>query len=84
MFSSSTGRQYSLESSHWKNGAFTKALVEGLNGGADVMQKGKITCKSLDAYLVERVKALTDRKQAPVTTYPPDTQDFPIALVFGD
>lgn len=30
VFTSSTGRQYSLENEDWGNGAFTKALVEGL------------------------------------------------------
>ena len=32
VFTSSTGKQYSLEDERWNNGAFTKALIEGLNG----------------------------------------------------
>ena len=30
-----TGRQFLLESSEWNNGAFSKALVEGINGKAN-------------------------------------------------
>jgi hypothetical protein len=32
VFCSSSGRQYSLESEEWENGAFAKALVDGLRG----------------------------------------------------
>ena len=37
VFTSSTGRQFSLEDPEWNNGAFTKALVEGLTGKADLI-----------------------------------------------
>ncbi len=60
VFAASTGRQVSLEFDEWGNGAFTKALVEGINGGAVVQGKDKITITSLDLYISERVKALTD------------------------
>ena len=80
VFASSTGRQYSLEHENWNNGAFTKALVEGLNGKADLMGNGKITINMLDAYLSERVKELTNGQQTPTTTKPQTVPDFPIAL----
>jgi hypothetical protein len=80
VFSSSTGRQFSLESSAWGNGAFTKALVEGLGGQADLDRKGRITHKMLDFFLAERVKQLTQGKQTPVTQAPGGVPDFPIAL----
>ena len=32
VFASSSGRQESLEKDEWGNGAFTKALVEGIDG----------------------------------------------------
>lgn len=83
VFASSTGRQYSLENATWNNGAFTKALVEGLGGKADVTKKLKITVTSLDFYLAERVKELTDGKQTPVTTKPNTMPDFPIAVVIS-
>jgi WD40 repeat protein len=81
VFASSTGRQYSMESKEWNNGAFTKALVEGLTGRAAVGQTGRITHKMLDFYVAERVKALTKGQQTPVNTSPKGVPDFPIALV---
>jgi len=80
VFASSTGRQYSLEEPQWGNGAFTKALVEGLKGKADLLGKGKITINMLDAYIAERVKELTKGKQTPVTAKPQTVPDFPIAV----
>lgn len=80
VFASSTGRQYSLEDDRWKNGAFTKALVEGFSGKADYSGKGKITINMLDLYLSERVKELTGGKQTPTTTKPETIPDFPIAV----
>jgi uncharacterized caspase-like protein len=79
VFASSTGRQYSLEDARWKNGAFTKALVEGLSGKADFTKDNKITINELDLYLSERVKELTDNQQTPTTTKPKTIQDFPVA-----
>ena len=67
VFSSSTGRQYSLEDPSWGNGAFTKAVVEGINGNADLNSTGRITYKMLDFYISERVKELTHGRQTPVT-----------------
>jgi hypothetical protein len=43
VFSASTGSESSYEKPEWNNGAFTKALVEGLNGAADLTGKGRIT-----------------------------------------
>jgi len=80
VFASSTGRQYSLEDPAWGNGAFTKALVEGLNGKADYSGKGRITINMLDLYISERVKELTDGKQTPTTAKPQTVQDFPLAM----
>ena len=79
VFASSTGAQYSLENPSWKNGAFTEALVEGLNGKADYTKDGAISINELDLYLSERVKKLTQGKQTPTTTKPMTIQDFPVA-----
>ena len=81
VFASSTGRQYSLESTNWNNGAFTKALVEGVTGRADPRQTGRITHKMLDYYVTERVKELTNGRQTPVNISPQGVPDFPIAVV---
>jgi len=80
VFSSSTGRQYSLEDPQWQNGAFTKAVIEGIAGKADLLGKGKITVNMLDAFIAERVKEITKGKQTPVTTKPNTVPDFPIAV----
>jgi WD40 repeat protein len=80
VFASSTGKQYSLEDQAWGNGAFTKALVEGLNGKADMTGSGRITINMLDLYLSERVKELTKGKQTPTTTKPQTVPDFPVAI----
>jgi len=80
VFASSTGGQYSLENPGWGNGAFTKALVEGLSGRADYTGKGKITINMLDLYLSERVKELTDGQQTPTTAKPETVPDFPVVL----
>ncbi len=80
VFAASTGRQYSLEDPAWGNGAFTKALVEGLRGKADYEADGRISINELDLYLSERVKELTGGKQTPTTTKPETVQDYPIAV----
>jgi WD40 repeat protein len=81
VFASSTGRQFSLERPEWNNGAFTKALIEGLTGNADYTKKGKVSINMLDLYLSERVKELTEGQQTPTTTKPQTIQDFPVAIV---
>jgi hypothetical protein len=84
VFAASTGRQVSMEDPSWGNGAFTKALVEGLGApGVPALAKfsgsDTITPAILDAYIAQRVKTLTSGKQSPVmnSTAP----DFPLALV---
>ena len=80
VFASSTGRQYSMEDPEWGNGAFTKALVEGITGKADYTGKGRITIASLDLWLSERVQELTGGKQTPTTAKPRTIPDFPLAV----
>jgi WD40 repeat protein len=81
VFTASTGRQFSLEDPAWGNGAFTKAVVEGLNGKADFQKAGRITLKGLDYYIADRVKELTGGRQSPVSIAPSGVADFPIAVV---
>ena len=80
VFASSTGNQYSYEDERWNNGAFTKALVEGITGKADFMKKGRVTFTMLDLYVSERVKELTGEKQTPGTIKPALVADFLLAL----
>ena len=81
VFSSSTGRQLSVEDSKWSNGAFTKALVEGIEGKADRGASGRVTHKMLDLYVTERVKELTNGQQSPVTQNRGGVPDFPLAII---
>jgi WD40 repeat protein len=83
VFSSSTGKQLSQENPAWGNGAFTKAVVEGLSGKADFTKNGKITHKGLDYYVTERVKELTKGQQSPVSISPSGVTDYPIAIAGG-
>ncbi len=76
VFASSTGRQYSLENEIWGNGAFTKALVDGLSGKADYSRNGAISINELNLYLSERVKELTKGQQTPTTVIPETMPDF--------
>ena len=64
------------------NGAFTKAMVEGIAlGKADLMRDGVITTSGLDFFVERRVRTLTEDKQNPVMGRPPDMPDFTIAQV---
>jgi uncharacterized caspase-like protein len=76
-YASSTGREVSQEDDSWGNGAFTKALLEGLKA-ADVTGKGVITTAALDLWVSERVKQLTRGSQHPVMIRPPTVPDFPM------
>ena len=80
VFASSTGNQYSVEDPAWKNGAFTRAVVEGITGKADYTGQGKITINLLDLYISERVKELTKGQQTPTTPKPQTIPDFPMAM----
>jgi WD40 repeat protein len=79
-FTSSTGKEYSLEDPSWGNGAFTKALIEGLNGAASVDEEKEITYTSLSLYISRRVKKMTGDRQHPTLVPTPNTPDFPIAV----
>lgn len=79
-FSASTGRQSSLESAEWGHGAFTRALLDALAGGADLQNKGTISYKELDLFLSKRVEDMTRGQQASTSYHLPiDLPDFDIA-----
>jgi WD40 repeat protein len=80
VFSASTGSESSYERAEWNNGAFSKALIEGLNGAADIAGKGRITYTMLHLYISERVKELTKGQQHPTMIQPQTVPDFPIAV----
>jgi uncharacterized caspase-like protein len=81
VFASSTGNQLSWEDPVWGNGAFTKALVEGLEGKADKAKAGVVRVAGLEDYVYERVKEMTDGKQKPMVAKPKMVENFPIVVV---
>ncbi len=71
IMAAATGYEYSLEHSDWGHGAFTLAILEGINDGkADVKQDGTIQLRELDYYLADRVRELTGGRQHPTTQKP--------------
>ena len=67
ILSSSAGAEYALESSEQKNGLFTYAVLEALDGkeGSDANKDGSVTMSELADYVKTRVAALTNNKQSP-------------------
>jgi hypothetical protein len=67
ILSSSAGAEYALESSEQKNGLFTYAVLEALDGkeGSDANKDGSVTMSELAEYVKSRVAALTNNKQSP-------------------
>ena len=78
VFASCTTNQTSMEKTDWGNGAFTKFLVEGINGKARG-NTGKITVKSLDLFISDMVTELTENKQTPVTSFTKGLPNLEIA-----
>lgn len=78
VFAASTGAQTSLENDAWGNGAFTKAVVEGLGGHASLGPE--ITVAALETYVSRRVLQLTAGQQTPATAKPVTVPDYPIAI----
>jgi uncharacterized caspase-like protein len=68
MFASSTGRQDSLESSDWQNGAFTSALLSILGDPSAYGRDGMLSISELDEELSVRVSELTEGRQNAVMT----------------
>jgi len=66
IFASSTGAETSQEDAKWGNGAFTKAIIEGIGGKADKDNSGLIRPSYLQAYVNDRVRSLTGNDQRPV------------------
>jgi hypothetical protein len=81
VLTSSSSTTPSVEHADWQNGAFTKALVEGLSGRADYTKDGAISINELDTWVADRVKQLTKNQQTPTTTKPNTVPDFPVAAV---
>jgi len=83
MFSASTAQHYAEEHPTLENGAFTTAIIEGLQGNAAYGGAEHITIGMLDLYLSQRIKTLTREQQVPITAKSYDLPDFVLASVQG-
>ncbi len=79
IMTATTGNAVSIEDPEWGHGAFTKALIEGLQEGkADYDGDKSVSLKEIDLYVTVRVKALTDGRQKPTTIIPESIPDFAV------
>jgi len=82
VLSSSEGREASQERDEWRHGAFTKAILEALQGYADGNPRDRvITFSEINRYVGERVKELTANRQHPVLHAIQPSRDLPVAVV---
>ena len=81
VFASSTGTELSCEDDAWENGAYTKALLEGLYGKADYTRDFYLFVSELETYLADRVSQLTENRQHPVTTKPKAIENYRLLSV---
>ena len=80
VFTSSTGNELSQEKEEWNNGAFTKAVVEGLRGAAARPQVPVVMISDLQGYVSRRVRDLTNGNQKPMMAMPKTVEDYPISI----
>jgi uncharacterized caspase-like protein len=81
VFASSTGDEISLEPAGLSNGAFTKAVVDGMRGAAARPDSKVISIADLKSYVSRTVHDLTGGNQHPTTAEPKTIQDYWIASV---
>lgn len=72
-------KELSQEKDDWGNGAFTKALIEGLRGEAEDPRDQMIYPTTLKRYVTRRVRRLTNNEQRPYIS--DHGIDDPIAIV---
>ena len=81
IMTATTGSGYSYEQKSWGHGAFTKALLDGIDKyKADYDEDGAVSIKEIDLYVTNRVKSLTGGKQKPTTIIPDSIPDFAIGV----
>lgn len=79
-----TGREISQENAAWGNGAFTKALIQGLRDGRAELasvRTGKIRMSELALYVSNTVRDMTGNSQHPVLNLPDPRDDLTIWAV---
>jgi sugar lactone lactonase YvrE len=81
IFTSSRGSELSQESRDYSHGVFTYAIIQGMQGAADLVKDGVVSMKELDAYVSAEVPRLTRGAQHPTTNTPDGYVDFSVAAV---
>ncbi|MBR1733291.1 MAG: SEL1-like repeat protein [Alloprevotella sp.] len=76
LYASSAGDTKSREDENWKNGAFTRALVEAFGGAARSDDAEGLSTNQLANYLAKRVREITKGAQRPVFKNPNGLDDF--------
>jgi WD40 repeat protein len=78
-FSATNTQQDALEMPSLGHGAFTNAVVKGLNGAADIAQEQEVRVFDLGAYVEREVRKLTKGLQTPDFYKKPGAENFVLA-----
>jgi uncharacterized caspase-like protein len=81
LYASARGRQYSYERDEWRNGAFARAMLDGLAGAADFDKNGAVETDELAVYVRRRVVQMTMSQQEPVHVRPDMAPELKIVLL---
>ena len=82
VLASSDGSQLSQERDSWRNGAFTEALLSGIDGRADIVgNDGVVRILELATFMEAEVKTLTGGQQFPVITILSETPNLSFVAV---
>jgi Caspase domain len=81
LYASARGRQFSFEHADWQNGAFTRAMLDGLAGAADRDKIGYIDTEELSVYVRRRVLVMTKDRQEPVRVKADAAPEMKIVLL---
>jgi len=79
VFTSSTGNEESLENEEWMNGAFTKAVIDGMGGKAARPDQSVVMISDLEGYVSRTVRDLTHGNQKPMMAKPGTVPDYAIS-----
>ena len=80
-FAAATGEEDSVERPEWGHGAFTKALLEGLEGKAVRNESGIVQTDELGTWIRQRVQDLTGGDQHAIYDPSPGLPSFPLYRV---
>jgi uncharacterized caspase-like protein len=61
------------------HGYFTRAMVEGMEGKADINKDGRVELYELQAYVNLRVRELSGGEQEPTISIPSIIRSFPLS-----